>query len=155
MSEGVLTIRQALDRIVELQKGLSIDDPIEQTVKAVYKYFPSRNNAAPARPFWMNTWTLRAQRRQSNGWDQVDYTVRSQLCVDDASLDRAADIATAFGDALMDALDRDITLNGGTARHDLRGADPTLALLEWSGKTYVGLDLYIDLTLTRIRNFGP
>src|SRR3989304_8759276 len=96
-----LTLRDALDRIVVLQAGLTIADPVAETIKRAYKYTPSQSSAAPDRPFWMNTWTLIAQNRKPNGWDQPLYVVRMQLCVHDAELDRAADIATAFPEAAL------------------------------------------------------
>lgn len=142
-----MDIRTAMGGLVTLEAGLTISDPLNLAIRRAYPYFPDRRSVLPDTPCWTNGWTL---TRIDDGFAdnrRQFYTVNAQLFILDADMGRAAEIATAFHVALIDALDADDTLGGTVTNVDLRGGDPTLALLEWAGQGYVGLNLYFDLEL--------
>ena len=143
------TIRAALDRIKTVEEGLSITLPVEQDIKRVYKYFPHQG-VMPEVPCFMHTYSLPRVEHFPSGIRRQVYTVRTQFLSGDADQDQAADIASAFLAEWLDAFSNDLTLNGNcTGPLVVRGADPTLADLEYAGKHWVGLDLLMEVT------FGP
>lgn len=147
-----MNIRTALDRIVTLQLALTITAPITASIKAAHKYPPNRGIALPDTPCWMNSWTLDRVEREYRT-RHAFYEVSAQLFVLDTDLNRAADIATAFHVAFMDALDTSASINddAAIARWDHggsgRASDPTLSLLDWAGKSYIGLSEFLRLEL--------
>lgn len=146
-----MDIRSALDRIVAIQQSLSITSPVALSIKRAYKYVPPQE-AALDLPCWQNSWTMVSETRGFGSREQL-YTVNMQLLVADADQDRAADIATAFHVALVDALDNDRTLGGTVTRQDLRGGNPTLVVFERSGNVYLGLNLFLDLVMYEPKTF--
>jgi hypothetical protein len=78
----------------------------------------------------------------------------------DADSDRAADIASAFMEKIVDAFDAHERLGGNTVafRTKLRGSGggtrPTLFTVTWAGNTFVGLDLFLDVELTEGKTYG-
>jgi len=141
-----MDIRSALDRIIVIQDGLAITDPITADVKKAYKYVPRANVILTDVPAFTNAWTLTSLERFI-GYRIQNYTVHMQLFVEDANIDQAADIASSFHKELIDALDADIALNNTVTQHSLRGGNPTLVGLERAGKIYIGLDLFLDLEM--------
>lgn len=148
-----MNIGSAMDRLVTIQSGLAIAAPIVATIKKAYKYPPAMNVALPSTPAWTNTWTLTRYQRMS-GKRTHEYAVNMQLHIDDANHDRAADIATNFYDALITALDADVTLAHTVVMQTPRGGDPTLVMLDRAGRHYVGLNLFLDLFLEDGVNFS-
>ena len=148
-----MNIRAALDRLVVIQGGLSITDPIAASISAAYKYVPRQDTALPSTPCWMNDWTLIREERHIDMRIQL-YTVHMQLFVRDADQDQAADIASAFMEKTVEALDADVTLAGAVTRQSLRGGEPTLVSLERAGLSYIGLDLFLDMEMKEAKGFG-
>lgn len=147
-----MDIRSCLDRIIAIQRSLSITSPIAATIKRAYKYFPPQE-APLETPCFQNAWTLVSEER-GGGVRRQRYTVRMQLLVDDADQERAADIATAFHVALVDAFDADVTLAQTCSHQSLRGGSPTLVVFERAGRFYVGLDLYLDIEMDEAKAFS-
>ena len=141
-------------QLVALQAGLTIASPIPASIKKAYTYFPPASVANPDCPCFMNSWTMTDEVRDG-GMRWQHYTVHMQLFVDNADKDVAADIAAGFHVALVDALDISTSLGGTVAMQIIRGGSPTLAVLERSGQAYMGLDLYLDLTLKEGKAFAP
>ena len=140
-----MTFRAALTNLVLLQKSLRISEPRPLQMKNAYPYPPS-SNVALDMPSVMNTWTLVGIARHTTGGVlRHSYIVHSQVFCYDADQDQAADVATAFLQAYIDALYTDTTLHGTVKQVDLRGGNPTLVSLEWAGKSYRGLQLDLDL----------
>jgi len=151
---GIMNIRRVMDRIVQLQGDLAIEEPTSMRIAKAYKYVPPMRVAAPSTPCFMNTWTMVGETRRSVVREQM-YIVHMQLLVADADQDRAADIASAFHEQLVNAFDKDVTLLATCTRQALRGADPTLVLLERAGRAYIGLNLYLDVWFTETQEFEP
>ena len=148
-----MDIRSALDRVIEIQGGLSISDPLSLSVKNAYKYSPPASVSLRGNlPAWTNEWTLERIDRHI-GLRVQFYTVHMQFFCYDADLDKAADIASAFHVELVTALDADVQLTGdGTVptvtNSALRGGNPTLAVLDRrDNQPYMGLDLFLDVEM--------
>ena len=151
-----MNIRAAMTNLVALQAGLSITSPLALAVKKAWPYVPPQSVLLPDLPCWTNSWDLGREDRFV-GMREQRYTVQMQLFVAEAGAgeqDRQADVATAFMDKLVDALDADVTLGQTVSEHWLRGASPSLAILERGGKSYIGLNLFLDLRLTEAKSFG-
>lgn len=143
-----MSIRGALDRIVTIQGGLSIADPVKLSVKKAWKYIPPQNKTLPETPAWMNAWRFVEQERIS-GLRSLQYSVNMRLAAADAMVEqnRGADIATAFWEAAFTAFDGDIRLGNTAVNSRLRSEGPTLVVIEFGGKTYIGLDLWLDVEI--------
>ncbi|MGD9889691.1 MAG: hypothetical protein AB7R89_25790 [Dehalococcoidia bacterium] len=142
-----MDIGSALDALATIHGTLSITSPIAASIKKVHTYAPNRDSTLPDTPCWMLTWSFRELQEGMSGRRFQVYTVRCQLFIEDADLNRAAAIATAFHVAWIDLMDQHNQLGGTVTKIDRRGGEPTLGLLTWAEKPYVGLDLYLDLHL--------
>ena len=129
-----------------MQAAIAITDPVTASIKKAYKYVPAASVALPDTPCWTNEWTLTSVDRFV-GLRIQNYTVHMQLFVQDADLDRAADIASSFHKEFVDDLDADISLNNTVTQQSLRGGSPTLAGLQRANLAYIGLDLFLDIEM--------
>lgn len=148
-----MDIATALTRLATMEKALTISAPIAASIKRVHTLPPNRGQALADTPCWINSWQL--SRIESGlggaaGPRHEYYAVHAQLFVSDADINRAASIATAFLPKFIEALNADYTLGDAVLTAELRGGDPTLALLEWGGQSYAGLDLFVDLDLANV-----
>lgn len=144
----------ALDNLIVLQASVSITDPLSLSIKKAFAFVPPQSVILPDLPAWVNAWDLVREERHV-GLRVLFYTVSMQLFVAEASLeqDRMARAASAFMEALVNKLDTDVTLGGQVAEASLRGASPTLAILERAGKGYIGLNLLLDLEIKEAKDF--
>ena len=141
-----MDIRTVMAAVVTLQESLSITAPISSSILRAYRFMPPMSSALPDTPCFFNSWTL--QNQQLNiSLRILSYTVRMQLAVLDADQDVAADIASSYMNALITAHNADIQLSGSCTLTTLRGGDPTLAVLNWAGQDFIGLDLFLDVEL--------
>ena len=148
-----MSIPNALTRIVAIQNGMSITSPRPMSVVRAYRHFPPPRKTIDAAPAWFNVWTLRNVRRHIDLRIQ-NYTVQMQLVVEDADLDYAAELATNFMPVVVDAFDEDVTLAGNATKTDLRGGADTLGLVEYGGKEYMALDLFLDIEIKEAKEFS-
>lgn len=153
-----MDIRSALQQLLVVQRALVITDPVNMSVKRVWNYSPPVSVALPDVPAFTNAWTMQDYSRptlQSGSQSGIgvsrdqQYAIHMQFYAGLAApeADKLADIATAFHVAFMDDLDAAGDLSGTVMRATPRGGDPTLAILERGGKSYIGLDLYLDVLL--------
>lgn len=150
-----LTFSPALDRIAAVQLGLTISSPIAETIKKVYRVPPKQSDVLADQPCFINTFDLPDVRFGVNGQRHRTYTVGMQLLVDDVDNDRGREIALAFLESLIVAFQDDLTLAGTASSIALRGGSPTLAVLEWGGRAYVGLQLFMDVYIYDTGVAGP
>lgn len=139
-------IRTVMSKVVTLQESLSITAPISSSILRAYKYMPPMSSSLPDCPCWLNAWTLQRQEL-AIGLRVLFYSVRMQCVIDDADQDQAADIASSYMNAFIDAHYQDVQLDGSCNVSYLRGGDPTLSVLNWAGRDYIGLDLFLDVEL--------
>jgi hypothetical protein len=142
-----LTLLAALRKLADVQETLTISDPLPMSMARVFAFPPDRSQALADLPCVINTWRFDGIERGASGRRLQRYAIRCQFFLGESSISKAAEIAAAFHDAWVAAIDRNTRLGGTATQVDQRGADPTLALLEWAGKGHVGLDEYLDLTL--------
>ena len=142
-----MTIRAALDKLVTLEKGLSITSPTALSVKDAYKYIPPQTHTLIELPVWMNAWRLNEMSWLPGNQRMSSYSVNMRLAATSATVeqDRGADTATSFWEALIKALRNDVKLGGTIDQHKLRSEGPTLVVLEFAGKSYIGLDVWLDI----------
>lgn len=148
-----MDISSAIARIVEILEDVGISDPVSLQMKRVYDFPPSRANNLTSTPCAMIEWSLQNEDRLVDFRRQF-YNVHIQVFVNEASNNRAAQIASAFMPAIVDAFDADITLDGNVTETTLTGNTPTLASLEWNSRTYVGLDFNLTLLMAEAKGFS-
>jgi len=159
----VTTIRDTLNALTVVQAGLSVEQPRPSKVARAYPYSPPQSvSLAASLPCFTNSWDLQPVDRISVGrWR--NYSIHMQLYAGQATAgddSAVADLATAYEDAIQQALGQRNTDGlgglflygdvGGAIvptvnRHQLRGGQPTLAILERGGQSYIGLDLFLDV----------
>ena len=145
-----MNIREVHADLVTRLATLAITEPVASSIKRVYKYVPALSKAITDYPCIFLTYEL-TQVLFRPAFLEQEYTVHIQLFAGraEAGQDVSADIASAFLDALVQKLSQSQRL-GGTVSviRGLRGASPdTLAGLSWAGAGFVGLDLFLDITL--------
>lgn len=148
-----MNIRTALDNLATIQLTVSITSPITATIARAYKYFPPPEADLDV-PCFANNWSLPTpEQRRPGGLRIQDYVIRSQLFVRDEDLERAADIATAFWVAYIDALDSNIDLDGAVSIQRPRTADPAHGPAENRPGYYV-LDSFLDVEMKDTKTFS-
>ena len=142
-----MSLREVMGNIYSIQRGLSISDPEPMVVKKVWKYVPPSNKTLTDVPCWMNTWDLDNAEWLPGNMREVQYNINMKLAVGEATSgqDRLADIATAFWEETLKAFRNDVMLGGTNRIQKLRGGGPTLAVIEFGGMSYVGLNLWLDI----------
>lgn len=144
-----MDIVTALTALTNLQAGLSITSPVRSTVKTALAFAPPRASALPDTPCWINDFDLTQVETTLGTSDPPiqHYTIHSQLFVKEANLQQGAKIAAAYMVALMAAWNKNPFLGGAVSLSVPRGGNPTLAMLEWAGQAYPGLNLFFDIDL--------
>ena len=145
-----MSIRVILDKIVAIQADLSITHPKPLSVKKAWKYIPPQNVTLTDIPCWLNHWQMNNTEWHPGNMREVEYSVNMMLVVTEATAEQdvSADIAAAFWDETLKAF-RDDHMLGGTDRiQKLRGEGPTSPRLTWGGKSYIGLDLWLDILVS-------
>lgn len=152
-----MNIRDVIAAVNVIQAAITISSPSSIAVAKVWPYFPPQSVAVSESPAFFNEWIFVREDRTTNGMRQQYYTDHMQLFVYDADSDRAADIATAFMAAIVDAFDAEETLNGTAFRTKLRGSGggnrPAIFPVKWDNFTFIGLDLYLDIELTEGKTY--
>jgi len=145
-----MSIRTIMDKIVAIQGKLSITDPGVVEVKKVWKYVPPQNMTITDIPCWMNTWTVGKCIWGAGNQREVPYRVNMKLLAADATQqqDKAADIATAFWGEALKAFQDDHMLGGDDRIQDLEGGEPTLIIIDYGTRSYVGLNLFLNILVS-------
>lgn len=152
------TIRDVHTYLQTMLEGISITDPVATGIVRTYKFIPKSRAALGDLPCALLTYEQqRIEFRPA--LLMKPYAIRIQVFVARATAeaDQSADIASALLDEIIQALSASQTL-GGTVSviRSFRGAAPeTLTALEWAGNVYVGLDLYLEVTITAAGNHQP
>lgn len=152
-----MNIGAVMAQVAIIQAAVAITSPAVVPVRKVWTWPPPMSRSIPGHdtPCFLNEWTLDREDRTTNGLRQQYYTVHMQLLVDgESDFDSAAEVASAFMAAIVDAFDATETINGSAFWSKLRGGNPTLAPMQRNGLMYAGLDLYLDVTLTEGKTYG-
>lgn len=153
-----MAIRDVHTALQTLLGAITITSPVSTGIARVYKFTPPARVAVADVPCVLLTYEQQPVMFRP-ALLQKPYSIHMQVFVKDATVDAdvGADIASEFLEKIIVALSGDQTI-GGTVSviRQFRGASPeTLTILEWAGKPFVGLDLYLDVTLTESREHAP
>ena len=144
-----MNIRSVHADLVTRLATLAITAPYAAQVKRVYKYTPPMGRAITDYPCVILTYQLTGVKFLSAFLEQ-EYTIHVQLFAAKAApeQDVAADVASAFLDALVTKLSLSQRLgNTVSVIRGLRGDPETMVRMEWAGVDFIGLDLFLDVTL--------
>lgn len=161
---ALVNIRDAIRAIVAVQESLEITVPTTVKAKKAFPYSPPQNEVITANlPAWTNGWELTGVDRPSGDVSFRYYTVHMQLHVAQATNgddSRAADIATAFMEAIHTALESKNAAGiggmklvgevGGVLVPTVEGHDRLRGVLTALGdppSRTIGLDLFLDLQI--------
>ncbi len=147
-----MDIRTALDAIVTREAAITIAAPVAATIRKAHKYMAPQEATLPETPCFMNGWRL-VSHKMGHGRGSVieTYVVNAQLFIEDADIEVAADIATAFHVAFVtDIEDGDITLGGAAKKYQFRDGDgASLVALQRAGRNYIGVNYFLEVLLTK------
>lgn len=150
-----MDILSAMLKVRSIQESITVANPSQSgnDIKVLKAWLtrPPQKVVLTDFPCFINSWTFNGETRQSILREQ-SYSVHMQLLINDADWDRAALIATAFMPAIVKAFDTNVTLDTTVVRTTLRGGNPTLGAVTLD-KTYIGLDLYLDLSMADTADF--
>lgn len=138
-----MNLREIIAAFAEIEKDLSITEPIELRVKDVYKYLPPARKSAISTPCFMHQWRPAAETRGPNGLRQRDFILRVQMLVGRIGADThiKSEAAAAFDEAFVTAFDGAVKLRDTRVYQRSAGEEQEFQpmLLEWNGLGYVGL----------------
>lgn len=146
-----------LDRIVEIESGLVITEPIPATVTKAYRYFLDPQSSLPGPRVFQNEWTMQPiDPARMMTLRELTFVVRMQFIAGPSLPDaeRTIDIGTSFFEAALAAFCGDVSLNGTATRALLRGEEPTLGLITRGGATYIGWEAFLDIQIRQSFNWG-
>lgn len=152
MEPGV-TLLAALKKLAELELQLSIDEPRRMRTGAAYTIMAPRGKGGLKTPCWMhNPQLIAPQRLGVNGFRQSDYTIHIQMLAGRAGNYSPvwSEVALSFFAAFADMVAANQMLGDGQMLlRNLRtsGDDLVTILQGGNGLEYVGLDLFLDLTI--------
>lgn len=152
------TIRDVIDAFAAVEEGLAITEPYAIEISRVYKYLPPAGNALDL-PSIMHQYRPLSESRRVNDQRERKYAIRIDLFLAKfgAQTDVASEMAAAFDDVIVSALDGNVLLGGENDTYqrlfDFGGNDYQPALLEWDGATYVGLRYEYEVTIRDEKTF--
>ena len=148
---GISTV---MDNLIVLQAAITTAHADVSTIKKAWKFIPPGNADVPEEPCFMNTFSFTREERNVS-LRKLFYTIEMRLYVGDADSeqDHRAEQAIQFHEALVDALDADVTLSNSMTPLGRRGSDPTLVVIEHSGKGHLGIVEYMDIQINEAKTF--
>jgi hypothetical protein len=153
-----MAIRDVHTAIGTLLDAITITSPVTSGIERVYKFTPPASQMLMDIPCVLLTYEQEPVLFKP-GLMMKPYSIHIQVMVMEATMeaDVGADMASEFLEKIILALSGDQTL-GGTVSviRAFRGGSPeTVTVLEWGNKPFVGLDLYLDVTLTTATVHAP
>ena len=145
-------IADALAALVLIENAVTVSvGGVTFATRKAHAYPPPAADALPTNPAWINTWTL-SRRESGHSMRTLFYTVRVQLFIDDADIDRGCEAATRMHVDFIDRLDSNVTLKDALAaatvtRLDYRGVDPSVGIAERGGKRFEVMQMDLDLII--------
>ena len=149
-----MDIRSAMTELVKVGEGISITEPLTSKISKAYKWLPPQDVSIAANlPAWTNDATLAPLATGVSGFIQVIWTVHAQLYVGEGGdQDVLVDMAASYLEAFIVAMDAASSLNNDAgvsqvSDHVIRGGNPTIVGLSRANRSFIGLDLFIDLRM--------
>lgn len=137
--------------IAAILTGVAITSPINETIHRVYETPPKQ---ASDYPCVIIIGTAKAAPERAMALRDREYTARLRLVVQDADINRAADIIDALQEAIIDAFDQNVTLNGNVS--NLIGPswlEP--GMIDAGGQDQFGADAFVRFFMTDAVTFAP
>lgn len=129
--------------IASVLTGVAITSPISATILRVFETPPKQVSDFPC---VIIVGASKADPIRSSGLRQRDYTARLRLIVNDADINRAADIIDAFEEAIIDAFDANLTLNGKVSNlNGPRWNEP--GVVDAGGQDQWGADAFVVFSM--------
>ena len=135
-----------------LLPAVAITDPMVESIKRAYATVPDARMALAVADLpcaMMPTHELQTAGFKS-GFLGPMYAIKLQVFIAPATMEQghSARMAHAFEAAIIAKCSGAMRLGGNVSLiRDVRGERETVAVLEWAGIPYVGLDMWIDVTL--------
>jgi hypothetical protein len=147
-----MTWADAKARIAVDLAAVSITSPVAQTIKHVYVDPPGSIQDLPCFIIYPPACKL----ERANSIRYKHYAVRLRLLLSDEKLDRASALVDAYREALLDALDAEVTLEGTATL--IEGPDIEEAadfeIPQGSGKHYTGFDALLTVHIREAKTFS-
>ena len=140
-----MSLQQLMDKILEIEEGLSITSPVSLSVKKAWDPVPPANTTLVDLPAWTNTWSMDGMDWLPGDMRDETYVVRMILAVGESTTeqDRQGRIATAFWESLLNALHADPQLGGFGRLQRIRSAQQ--GIVPFGGRSYVGLEVSLEV----------
>lgn len=152
-----MDIRSLHSYLATILETLAITQPYAITLQKAWKFVPPVSASIADLPCVFSTYELKPVIFHS-GLLHRQYAINMQLIAGKMmpEADVSCDIASSFLEALITKLSGDQLLGGNvTVINGLRGATPdTLTRFEFGKQSYVGLDLFLDITMSSAANHG-
>ena len=135
-----------LDKLILLEKTISITSPITSTVKRVY--FGAPPGAITDLPCVINALAEPERTLGMANRREEKYRINVQLLVARATSEdeRSSRIAASFWFSAKTAFDANVTIGGTVMFSTLRGANPTVpVILQHGGQAYIGFDGFLEV----------
>ena len=135
-----------LDKLIALEKTISITSPVALQVRRAY--FGAPADAITDLPCIINSLAETDRTLGLAGRREETYRINVQLLAAKATPEdeRSSRIAAAFWFAAKDVFDADTTIGGTVLFSTLRGANPTVpVLLQHGGMAYIGFDGFLEV----------
>ena len=140
----------ALARVKTVLEAVEITSPVEKKIKRVYDFPPSTVQDTPAFVLFPPACTV--ERLPGLHREKV-YTLRMRLLVHDTDVERGAAIVDAYREAVLDAFDSELTLNGeATAIEGPSIEEP--GVFDYAGRDYLGMDCILTVEIHDQRTFS-
>lgn len=145
---NILDVHQYLAETV--LTTVAITDPIAKTIAKAYPMLPPARVALADLPCAMMPSHELQETNFRPAWIEQKFAINLQVFVKKAEVEQdiGAQMAAAFLNAIAQKLSDGLRLGGTSSLvRGLRGSQNTIGLLPWAGVNYVGLDLFVDVTL--------
>lgn len=153
--DAIVNIRDTVSALVTLLEAVSITDPRTVAIKKVYKFPPDMGTALTMLPCVVMSYEQQPVRFLP-ALIMKPYVIHLLVFVGQTAsqAETHADTASALLEAIITTLSENQRLDNtvGVIREFRGGSPDTLVALDRNGIGYVGLDLYLEVTLNGAAN---
>lgn len=137
--------------IAAILTGVAVTAPIAETIRRVFEVPPKLASDFPCVAIMG---VSKGEPQRAMALREREYTARLRLIIQDADLNRAADLIDAFQEAITDAFDQNVTLNGKVSL--LHGPQWQEAeTLDIGGQSQWGADAFVRFVMVDDIVFAP
>lgn len=140
-------------RIKTVLEGVSITTPETQSIARVFSDPPGSVPGGDVPCFIIYPPSVAVGRGTARR--EKAYVVRLRLLVMDAGIEQAAAFVDAYREALVDAFDADVTLNGTASPGIIGQTVEEASGFSYGGIDYTGFDCLLTVSMVEAKAFGP